>query len=113
MQRILFAISLVPAIGQAAFIHYMPESPRYDLMKGETGKTRKTFKIVYAGASDDLIELKIAALREVVNVSNEFQQRYNLLGRLKLVCTKARYARPTFTAWCVFVLPSLASELCN
>lgn len=96
--RIQFAIGLVPALAQGAAIHFLPESPRYDLLRGRRELALKTIKRCYKGATEDYIAIKFAALEEVVGVSAAFQQRHNFVSRIKLVFTKGQYAKPAITA---------------
>lgn len=93
----------------------MPESPRYDLQHGRVEAARKTLQIIYTGASDDVVELKLRALDEVVTISRNFQEKHNMLARLRMCLFVPKYSRPTFTAcgliffqqfWSVPLLPS-------
>ncbi|ORY82336.1 general substrate transporter [Leucosporidium creatinivorum] len=96
--RALFAISIIPAAGQAAFIHWLPESPRFDMIQGREDAARKTMRQVYSGISDEALEIKVRALREVVTVTKAFQQRWPMAKRPKLILKTAMYRRPAFVA---------------
>lgn len=78
--------------------HWLPESPRYDLLRNRREAAHKTIQKTYPTMSDEYVAIKFAALEEVVGVSAEFQKKYNTLGRLKLVMTKSKYGKPAITA---------------
>ncbi|KAK4701669.1 hypothetical protein P7C70_g4564, partial [Phenoliferia sp. Uapishka_3] len=96
--RALFAISLVPATFQAALIHFLPESPRYDLMNGRKDAAVKTLRLVYKGASDEMIEWKLQGMTETVRLSKVFQERWPLAQRLSIIAKTGAYRRPTIIA---------------
>ncbi|KAK4687484.1 MFS transporter, SP family, solute carrier family 2 (myo-inositol transporter), member 13, partial [Tremellales sp. Uapishka_1] len=95
--RIQFAIGIIPAAVQACAIHFLPESPRYDLLKGKTEAALKTIRKSYPDMSEDYVAVKFAALEEVVAVSANFQKEFPLKQRLKMVFTQGRYRRPAIT----------------
>lgn len=96
--RIQFAIGVIPAIAQGAAIHYLPESPRYDLLRGRREAALKTIRRCYKGASEHYISIKFAALEEFVGVSSAFQAKYSLPQRIKLIFTRSQYGKPAITA---------------
>ncbi len=108
--RIQFGIGIAPALVQAAMIHYLPESPRYDVLKGRSDRAAATIRKIYPDASDDYRAVKLAALEEVVEVSlNSEVARASFLGKWRLVATRGIYRRPAITALGIGV----AQQLCG
>ncbi|KAJ9109092.1 Myo-inositol transporter 1A [Naganishia friedmannii] len=105
--RIQFAIGIVPAVVQGAAIHFLPESPRYDLLRGREVAARKTLDRIYGSMSERYIDLKMHALRETVEISARFQKEHSTLQTWKLVATTGRYRRPAITALGVGIFQQL------
>lgn len=78
--------------------HWLPESPRYDLLRGRREAAQKTIESTYSSMSTEYVAVKFAALEEVVAVSAAFQKKYNATARLKLVLTEGKYRKPAITA---------------
>lgn len=93
--RALFAISIVPAAFQAGLIHFLPESPRYDLMNNREEDARRTMRMVYKGATEEMLDWKIKGMNETVVLSKAFQERWPLRQRLAIVLRTGSYRRPT------------------
>ena len=107
--RALFAISTVPAIIQSFLIHYgLPESPRYDLMRNRRDAARKTMMIVYKGATDEQIDLKLKSLEVTVRSVQDFQEKYTVLQRFKVLMTNPILRRVTFTSCMIMVFRAFA-----
>ncbi|WVR05560.1 hypothetical protein IAU60_002579 [Kwoniella sp. DSM 27419] len=96
--RIQFAIGIAPALIQGFMIHYLPESPRYDLLRGRREAALSTIQRSYPNMSEDYIAVKFAALEEVVAVSAAFQEQHSAMQRIKIVLTTGKYRRPAITA---------------
>ncbi|KAM0747992.1 general substrate transporter [Meredithblackwellia eburnea MCA 4105] len=96
--RWLFVIGIAPALAQGLSIHFLPESPRYDLMRGRDEAARKTLNRIYKGCSPDYIDLKFNVLKGLVDISGRFQEKYTVPQRLKLVFTTGHLRRPAITA---------------
>ena len=106
--RIQFAIGVVPAALQAALIHFLPESPRYDVLKGRVEPALRTLRRVYPSATEDYIAIKLAALEEVVAISTQSAiARAGTLGQWKLFLTEGKYRRPAITALGIGVFQQL------
>lgn len=60
--RILVGLSLVPTVIQFTCFFFLPDTPRYYVMKGELEKAASVLRKSYIGASDELIEQKIKEL---------------------------------------------------
>ncbi|OXC62938.1 hypothetical protein AYX13_06928 [Cryptococcus neoformans] len=96
--RIQFAIGIVPAVVQAAVVHFLPESPRYDLLRGQREAALATIHRSYKGMSEDYIAVKFAALEEVVGISADFNRGHTLGQKMRLVLTEGKYRKPAITA---------------
>lgn len=108
--RAQFGIGIAPALIQAIMIHFLPESPRYDVLKGRSDRAAATMLKIYPSATDDYRAVKLAALEEVVEVSrNSEVAKASALGKWKLVCTRPYYRRPAITALGIGV----AQQLCG
>lgn len=60
--RILVGLSLIPTVVQFTFFFFLPDTPRYYVMKGNLQKAADVLRKSYTGASDELIQLKIQEL---------------------------------------------------
>lgn len=61
--RIIIAISLIPCVIQLISISYLPDSPRYLIMKDRTEDAKDILKQIYPAASDDLIDSNVQELQ--------------------------------------------------
>jgi MFS transporter, SP family, solute carrier family 2 (myo-inositol transporter), member 13 len=112
--RALFAISTVPAIVQSFLIHFgLPESPRYDLMQNRRDSARKTMMIVYKGATDEQIDLKLRVLEVTVKHVQAFHERYTVRQRFKILMTDPMLRRVTFTSCIIMVFRSFSLSQCS
>lgn len=68
------------------------------MIQGREDAARKTMRMVYSGISEEALEIKVKALREVVTVTKAFQQRWPMAQRPKLILKTAMYRRPAFVA---------------
>lgn len=102
--RYLFVIAIAPALIQAVGVHFLPESPRYDLIKGEKERARKTLDNVYKSPNPRLVELKMAELEILVGHVQAFRQQYNTRQQFALIAKQGYLRRPAVTALglCVF-----------
>jgi SP family myo-inositol transporter-like MFS transporter 13 len=105
--RIQFAIGIVPAVIQGAAIHFLPESPRYDLLRGRKTAARSTLDRIYNSATERYIDLKMHALEETVAISAQFQRDNTTLQVWKKVATIGKYRRPAITALGVGIFQQL------
>jgi SP family myo-inositol transporter-like MFS transporter 13 len=83
---------------QAAAIHFLPESPRYSLLKGRREQARLTLDRSYSSMSSRYIDLKFAALEENVAISARLVGSTTVWQRWKMVLTHGPYRRPAITA---------------
>lgn len=106
--RIQFAIGIVPALAQGIMIHFLPESPRYDVLKGRVESAHKTLRKVYPKVSEDYLAIKLAALEEVVSACRESDLgQASTLQQWKIVFKEGRYRRPALLALGVGIFQQL------
>ncbi|KAL8281401.1 hypothetical protein RQP46_006085 [Phenoliferia psychrophenolica] len=96
--RWLFAIGVIPAVLQGLAVHFLPESPRYDLMRGKDEAAKKTLTKIYKGCTEEYIALKFNVLKGLVQISSDFQAKYTFKQRIKLIATEGHLRRPAITA---------------
>ncbi|KAL8278255.1 hypothetical protein RQP46_009428 [Phenoliferia psychrophenolica] len=102
--RYLFALSIPPAIFQGVALHYLPESPRYSLLKGDRAAAKKTLRIVYAAASEDVLDRKCSIIEGTVQIGAAFNARHpTVFGRLKAIATNGVYRRPVIISSALFL----------
>lgn len=63
--RILVGLSLVPTVVQFTCFFFLPDTPRYYVMKGKLEEASEVLRKSYTGASDELIQQKIKELVEL------------------------------------------------
>lgn len=80
------------------YSHYLPESPRYDVIRGREDLARQTMRLVYTDISEDIIELKLNSIRETVNLSKAFQERWPVSKRPFIMFKTGAYRRPLIAA---------------
>lgn len=90
--RYLFAIAVVPAIIQGVCIHFLPESPRYDLIIGNNERAKKTLANVYKVDMDSrIVKLKFEQLSGLVSFVQTFRQDHTTMQQFKLIATEGEY----------------------
>jgi hypothetical protein len=98
------------------YSHYLPESPRYDVIRGREDLARQTMRLVYTDISDDIIELKLNSIRETVNLSRTFQERWPVSKRPFIMFKTGAYRRPLIAACGIMAYQQLSgfnSLLCR
>lgn len=82
--RAMFGIAIAPALLQAVLIHWgCPESPRYELLKGKDENARSTIAFIYKTEPNSrFLDLKLASLREVIEIGQRFREQYNYIAQL-------------------------------
>ncbi|KAK4705429.1 hypothetical protein P7C70_g784, partial [Phenoliferia sp. Uapishka_3] len=102
--RYLFALSIPPAVFQAVALHFLPESPRYSLLKGRREDAKDTLRIVYSLASEDVLDRKCDIIQATVAVGQAFNQKHpSILGRLRAIARDGRYRRPIIISSALFL----------
>ncbi|WRT69342.1 uncharacterized protein IL334_006326 [Kwoniella shivajii] len=91
--RLLFALGVIPSIVQLTLMHWLPESPRVLLLRGDTERARETIKTIYKGASDEVIDFKMTVTQQYVDATTVMQRQYTILQQWKRLWTHKPYRR--------------------
>jgi SP family myo-inositol transporter-like MFS transporter 13 len=85
-------------------MHWLPETPRFDVLMGNFEGARKTLKRVYPKATEDQISLKLKAIQLATEVSVSLKKTHpTIMGRLGAVLTTPQYLRCVLSASVVFL----------
>lgn len=64
--RILVGLSMVPSLSQMILFVFMPETPRYLMLRGRRDAARSILNKVYVGATESMLDAKIAEIQKDV-----------------------------------------------
>lgn len=87
--RILVGLSLIPTCIQFAFFVFLPDTPRFYLMKGKLKEASNVLQRSYPGASEELIEMK---MKELVQLNDSIPGK-NIVHKVWNV-TKELHKKP-------------------
>lgn len=87
------ALGVIPSIVQLSLMHWLPESPRVVLLRGQTDKATETLKKIYKGASPQVIDLKLRVIEAHVAETTRLQREFNFKDRSKKLWTHKPYRR--------------------
>ncbi|KIR31922.1 MFS transporter, SP family, solute carrier family 2 (myo-inositol transporter), member 13 [Cryptococcus deuterogattii MMRL2647] len=107
--RLLFALGAVPSIIQLLLFHYLPESPRILILKGNMDRARTVFQRIYPTATREMIDYKFRVAQEYVAATTALQSGTTLWERMKKVWKTGSYRRSIIA---VSVLQA-AGQLCG
>lgn len=82
---------------QLVLMHWIPESPRVMIIRGDDDAARKTFQKIYRDASPEIIELKLRVAKNYVEATTQMQRGLTFWGRTKKVWTHKPYRRAIIT----------------
>jgi SP family myo-inositol transporter-like MFS transporter 13 len=91
--RVLFGLGVVPSIVQLCLMHWLPESPRVLVIRGQTDAARATLRKIYRDASDEIIELKLRIVQDYVDATTTLQRSMTFTQRVKKYWTHKPYRR--------------------
>ena len=91
--RILFAIGVVPSLIQLTAMHWLPESPRVLILRGQDDRARSVLGKIYSRASPNILDLKFKVIKLHVAASSALGNNLSFFGRLKKVWTHKPYRR--------------------
>ncbi|WWC67425.1 uncharacterized protein I206_101333 [Kwoniella pini CBS 10737] len=91
--RILFALGVVPSIVQLSLMHFLPESPRVLILRGEEEKAAEVFAQIYKKATPEILDLKLSVARSYVAATTSMQRELTLWERSKRLWTHKPYRR--------------------
>lgn len=108
--RILVGLSLIPTVLQFCLFFFLPDTPRYYVLKGDYEKAKAVLRKSYTNASDEVIEKKIhelAALNKSIPGKNRPARVWNSIKELHTVPSNFRaliiacglQAIQQFTGW--------------
>ena len=95
--RILFGLGVVPSLVQLTLMHFLPESPRVLVLRGQDDKARAVLKQIYKFATPEIIELKLRVVKETVAATTSLQRTTTFKERTKKLWTHKPYRRSIFT----------------
>lgn len=95
--RILFGLGVIPSILQLCLMHFLPESPRVLILRGQDDKAREVLKKIYSTASPEIIELKLKIVKNHVEATTVLQKSTTFWERSKKLWTNKSYRRSIFT----------------
>ncbi|KAL7424987.1 hypothetical protein Q5752_000674 [Cryptotrichosporon argae] len=91
--RILFALGIVPSAIQIIIMHWLPESPRVNVLRDQDDRARKTLARIYPKATPDQVESKLRVLRNTVEASTQMQHRLTFKDRMRKLWQHKPYRR--------------------
>lgn len=108
--RILVGLSLIPTVLQFSLFFFLPDTPRYYVMKGDYEKAKNVLRKSYRDASEEIIEQKVhelAALNKAIPGKNRAARIWNTIKELHTVPSNFRaliiacglQAIQQFTGW--------------
>lgn len=104
-------IAVVPAIVQGVLVHFCPESPPYNLLKNRDDIARKTLSSIYRSEeSSRFMDLKLAALRESVDIGQRFRAKHNTLSQIVYVARHGNLLRAASVAIIIAILGQLSGQ---
>jgi len=95
--RILFGLGVVPSVIQLGLMHWLPESPRVLIMRGQEDKALAILRKIYRSAPEEIIQLKLLVARNNVEASTQMQRSMSFWQRTKILWTHKPYRRPIIT----------------
>lgn len=91
--RTLFALGVLPSLIQLGLMHWLPESPRVLVLRGQSDKARETLRVIYRGASEEVIAFKLQIVEQYVAATTELQRDFTFTQRVKMYWTNKAYRR--------------------
>ena len=91
--RILVGLSLIPTVLQFTLFFFLPDTPRYYVMKGQYEKARNVLRKSYLHATDEIIDRKIQELAELdraIPGRNKLEQVWNAIKEVHTVPSNFR-----------------------
>ncbi|KAI5476111.1 MFS transporter, SP family, solute carrier family 2 (myo-inositol transporter), member 13 [Pseudohyphozyma bogoriensis] len=105
--RLLFALGVVPSIVQLCLMHWLPESPRINIIKGKREEAIKTLRLVYNKATDEILALKLRIIEDNLKETTRLQSELTLGQMVKKLWTHAPYRRAIISVSAVQALGQL------
>ena len=89
----IVALGVIPSIVQLSLMHWLPESPRVMLLRGQDDKAVATLAKIYKGASPQVLDLKLRVIQAHVNETTRLQREFNFKQRSMKLLTHKPYRR--------------------
>ncbi|KIR51755.1 hypothetical protein I315_05702 [Cryptococcus gattii Ru294] len=102
--RLLFALAPIPPLFQLILFHYLPESPRILILRGQTDRAQHVFGRIYPNAIPEMIDYKFRVAQKYVTATTALQSDTTYWQRKKT--TKKIIAKRSY-----YVVPSLLTTL--
>lgn len=108
--RILVGLSLIPTVLQFSFFCFLPDTPRYYVMKGDLKRAKMVLKRSYVNTEDEIIDQKVeelSSLNQSIPGKNPITKFWNMVKELHTVPSNFRaliigcglQAIQQFTGW--------------
>ncbi|KAK7701294.1 myo-inositol transporter [Diaporthe eres] len=91
--RLLFALGVVPSMVQLCLMHWLPESPRVLILRGQENNARDALRKIYRGASEEVIDFKLSVVTHYVEATTALQRQYSVRQRATIYWTNKPYRR--------------------
>lgn len=91
--RILVGISMIPPVVQSGFFIFLPDTPRYYIMKGKYERAKSVLMRTHPGVEEGLIQLKIEELTihdNDIPGNNPFEKTWNAIKEIHTVPSNFR-----------------------
>lgn len=74
---------MIPSVLQLVLVHWLPESPRVLILRGQDDKARAAIRRIYRDASENIIDLKLRIIQEYIHHTTIMQREFSLTQRVK------------------------------
>lgn len=90
---VLVGLGVIPSVLQLVLVHWLPESPRVLILRGQDDKARAAIRRIYRDASENIIDLKLRIIQEYIHHTTVMQREFSLTQRVKRFWTHKPYRR--------------------
>lgn len=87
------ALGVVPSMVQLCLMHFLPESPRVLILRGQETKARAALRKIYKGATEEVIDFKLGVVTHYVEATTALQRQYTVRERAMIYWTNKPYRR--------------------
>ncbi|WVQ78653.1 hypothetical protein IAT38_000740 [Cryptococcus sp. DSM 104549] len=91
--RILFALGVAPSILQLVLFHWLPESPRILIVRGQKEDARVVFSRIYPTATAEMVDYKLRVAEEYVTATTVLQTETTYRQRVSIIFNTGSYRR--------------------
>lgn len=74
-------------------LHWLPESPRVLLLRGEVEQAKDVYRVIYKDASEEIIDLKMMVTQHYIEMTTKLQMEYTFAQRVRKYWTHLPYRR--------------------